>query len=766
MLIRIFLCLKSFICIRLISILLSGLLGYFHAAGQNKPASFVFPVTIHNVEDGLAQSTVYQVFQDKTGLIWVTTGGGLQCFDGNSFLSFDLQEEILKQTPGNPMYVITGSSDGKLIVSTGSSVINFDVPSGRYSLPSGQKTQYPLFLHQFFKNKPLCWMSSDGLYMIGHDRIYPVRLSFVKGECLPGGFSPVNAVKTKNGTILIASEEGLLELKESSSARDTVLDAKWIPSKMPYRHLFTNHQGDAYLLAEGVIYSVGERGILKELINTGIWDGSYLYIDRQNNFWISDIMHKRTYRLTRERMNEIKFVSREGKHIDTIQPAVRSFFEDERGNIWFGTDGNGLLFHTPGQIIFDFSGIGFTRCMAFYNGEIWAGTFKNGLWRLPLDLDKKTRVNPGVLTNKLYFFDLFLDPSERLWALTSHGVYILNKNGSVVYHYQLKTTSGNFLFLPGNKVLLSTYGDLYSCETGDSPGLKYIRKQTQIKEAVFYNNCYWIGNHFGLYRTDTASGLLASMSFQSSDRITHIPVFCIRSFDGIIWAGTEHGIRLFSSSGERLKTPAYLDEMKNEIVYSLIHDTRGRIWFSGNKGAGCIPASRDRVIRFYQINNLQSSEFNFNADLSIRGEMIFFGGIRGINGIETNNIVIENALPTVRLISLNISDSSYTPGIPQGKIQVKLHWSNPQISGRVFTPEYFPPGTVDYSFFLEGYQLQWSNPSNDPSFSYRNLPPGKYRLWARCIDPYKNQGTSRIPYHTGPRARTWGVSRLPRGPGQ
>ncbi len=39
-------------------------------------------ITVYGTEDGLRQSMVSQVFQDHNGLIWMTTGDGLHCFDG------------------------------------------------------------------------------------------------------------------------------------------------------------------------------------------------------------------------------------------------------------------------------------------------------------------------------------------------------------------------------------------------------------------------------------------------------------------------------------------------------------------------------------------------------------------------------------------------------------------------------------------------------------------------------------------------------------
>ena len=129
-----------------------------------------------------------------------------------------------------------------------------------------------------------------------------------------------------------------------------------------------------------------------------------------------------------------------------------------------------------------------------------------------------------------------------------------------------------------------------------------------------------------------------------------------------------------------------------------------------------------------------------NAKLISPAGRIYFGGINGINGLDAGNFTPGMSSPRTELISLSISDSLYTRGIPASNLTLQVHWKNSHLGGTVFTPDYLPAGIARYSFFLEGYDDGWSSPSADDRFSYRNLPPGKYTLWARCIDPYQNQG--------------------------
>jgi signal transduction histidine kinase/ligand-binding sensor domain-containing protein len=724
-------------------ILLCLFLVSFQAVCQDRENIRVLPVTGYNVEEGLGQSTVYQVLQDSRGLIWVASGDGLQYFDGSGFRSFYPGEDLSASSSGNLVNGMIEVVPGQMVLSTVSSVLGFSSSSGSFNLTREMTQQYPLLLSGLFLDKPLCWINSTGLCLVGEHGLEPVHLSFKDGNILPSGFNPVKGVKTGSGNFMMVSENGFLEIIPGDKVKGLNWDAKWIPAASPGNNAACDNNGKLYLLSDGIIYSRDENGMKDEIFNTGIKEAPYFFIDKGNNFWLSDYVHRQVYRISNRKQECIQFITREGKYADTINAAVRSFFEDNNGNLWFGTDGNGLLYYSPGQLYFDMNRTGFTRCLAYFNGEIWAGTFKNGLWRLPIGLGSKIRVNPAVLNDKIYFFDLATDISGRLWAATNLGVFVLGRDGSVVFHQPLNTSSAKFITIPGEKLFLSTYDELYTCNTGSAPGLDFIRKQTQIRDFTGFNGRYWAGNHFGLFVNDLGAGIVESLNFNDDHRLTTLPVYCIRPIDNLIWAGTEHGVALFSSQGEKIPVPQYLRELDHETVYSLIPDSLDRVWFTSNKGAGCIRPGRERIIRFDLRNKLQSSEFNFNAALDIGNNRVFWGGINGINGINTSDFRIKEIDPEVSLISLNVSDSLYSKGIPPEHPGIRIHWGAPHISGKVFTPEYPPSGTPGFSFYLEGYQDSWSKSSASPAFSYRNLPPGEYHLWAKCIDAYQNEGKAK-----------------------
>ena len=121
-------------------------------------------------------------------------------------------------------------------------------------------------------------MSSDGLCLIGNDRLYPVKLDFLAGNSLPAGFNPISAVETKKETFILVSENGYLELRIKYPEQDMVWEAQWIPFISSCQDVRKDKNGVPWLMSEGIIFSCGENGSLEEEFDTGIKESDlFLY---------------------------------------------------------------------------------------------------------------------------------------------------------------------------------------------------------------------------------------------------------------------------------------------------------------------------------------------------------------------------------------------------------------------------------------------------------------------------------------------------------
>ncbi len=716
--------------------------GYFLPAESQEIPAIPLPVTVYNVEQGLGQSTVNQVYQDHRGLIWVATGDGLQHFDGERFSSFTPPPFRPYSSPGNNIRNIAEIAPGTFGLTTRSATLGFDSRAGSFSMLAYRSNENPWLSGEKLGGVTLGWTASDGFFRIREGRTQRLMVRYVAGGAPPAGFFPVGSAGLVAGRVVVAGERGFLALDPPLNNSDTVVKARWVPAPGRCRTLATGPGGRLYLLSDGVIYRVDDGLELTTEFDTQIRECDILFIDRAGSFWYSNNTRKGFFRKRGQVVEEILFVTRAGNRTDTLRPDIRTVFEDRHGNLWFGTDGNGLLFHPRSLVSFDLAQTGFTRCLAFYAGDIWAGTFRNGLWRMKKDLTGAHRVNPAVFTGELSIFDLAGDNGGRLWVITNRGLFVLNRDGTLAARDAFMTLTASFLRLPQGGFMLSAYDRLYTCHTGDRPGITPVREQTHVREFLRWKGSYYTGSEFGLYRTDTTGDILRALSFDPSCRRSQVPVNCILPVDDLLWTGTEKGIIRYDAGGREVPLPAIAGFPDREVVYSLIADGQGRVWFSAAKGVGMIARDLSRVVRFSLLNNLQSTEFNNNADLYTPDGRIYFGGIRGLNSLSTKGFSLDRPVPEVRLLSLTVSDTLYSRGIPADGLRLVPDRKHAHIGGSVFTPDYLAPGSALFSFFLEGYHDGWTPPSTGNTFAFRSLPPGSYSLWARCSDLFGNPGPS------------------------
>lgn len=714
--------------------------GYLNA--QSRIPAEELMVTQYGVEQGLSQSMVSQVMQDQRGLIWMVSGEGLNCFNGEEFRVF----KIPHPTAGiaeNTMREIIGMASDQLLISTTSSIVSFDPQDGKFQRLFQRNGQYPRIFNVRIGRRSLCWIPEGGYCLIEDRNVIPLRLDVSDTRYKPDESFPYHAVKNKNGSVIIECNNGILVFKFVENQADHYVMASWTPLEEGCRGLTADQQGNVYLMDGSKLCRWNEDGTITQLFDTRLSSSDYLYIDRHHNFWISDKIRKKVHYAEGTELKEIIFKTQQGKLTEQVNPSIINIFEDKQGNLWFGTDGDGVLLYTPGLLRFKNAKTGFTRSLTMQNGAIIAGTYGNGLWRLSDDLSVQERIAPHKLPNDLYYMDLSCDNNERIWALTGQGLLVINTEDQVIFRLNVDTKHASFIQINGDTVVLSMNNDLLVIHAGKKPRILNRRTVGPIRSILTTGQNIWLGTPFGLFLS-SFSQRWTDIALDSNNRISTSAVFDLQMRNQQIWVATETGLAIYSMDGKPVELKGTLRELSKEIFYSLSEDHKHRIWFSGNKGIGCCDIPKNKLVYFNQRNNLQSLEFNHNAFLAGPGGMLYFGGINGVNAITPPDFQLERAGPEARLFSLLLSDRNISNGIPAEFLDVELNRNEPHISGKVFSTDYQYTGFQQYSFFLEGWDDQWSSPSLSASFSFRNLPPGDYRLFVKCRDAFQNEGKASL----------------------
>jgi signal transduction histidine kinase/ligand-binding sensor domain-containing protein len=695
-------------------------------------------VTPFTNENGLRQSMVSQVCQDQQGLIWAVTGDGLHYFDGQEFKAFRVPYNDVYNQTDNVMRFLVSSGPGELTLTSNSSLLQFNSTNAKFKIVYRKEGIYPIVLNTTIDKCPLIFIRGLNFCLLKNNRLITLKFVYEQNaESLPE-FVPINSIQSGRNEILITGEQGILVLQLNSRLSDSVFKVKRIP--LPgCRNAAKTSKGKIFVLAGNKIYTWQKDGNLSLYADTKLEGVQNMFVDSKENIWLTDKTANKIYRFTEGSIREINLYTHIGKSAELLKPNIIDIFEDREHNIWFGTDGNGLLLHSPGQVQFQKANIGFVRCLTAFNKNIWAGTFNNGLWELSPDLSKAERIRASHFGNTVYFLDFTADNSGRLWIATRNGLEVVNEKGENLWTYPFQCLHAKFISKGGDSILLVYDNQLLRFKSSVKPVCYRSDKYIAARALLKVNGNYWVGTAYGLYRYSEKLGFNQSLAFLPAEhKLSSIPVYGMLFHDGLIWIASGNGVSCYNQDGTAHKLSGCFNELKNDVIYSILADDLGRFWITGNNGIGCISPAEDRIMFFNSKNNLQSLEFNHNASYSSAGDNLYFGGIQGLNQINPGKFKPDKDPPVVQLISLFVSDTAYSPCIPEPKPEFKLSRLAPHISGKVFSTDYANSGSLLYSYYLEGYQSTWSKPSNNAAFTYRNLPPGDYRLFVKCADTYMN----------------------------
>jgi len=205
---------------------------------------------------------------------------------------------------------------------------------------------------------------------------------------------------------------------------------------------------------------------------------------------------------------------------------------------------------------------------------------------------------------------------------------------------------------------------------------------------------------------------------------------------------TDSGAYEFDPAAQRFVPSATFPELRGIPIKYLKDDSEGNVWFCSGKKVGVArltPGETDRTLIFFpEIEGLNTSGFE-NIYPYDRNN-IYIGSEKGIIHINFEKYTADTHPPVALLSSIKTTgkkDSLIYGGYAVSDIP-KLPPSFDSYQFRYGSPVFGIQNHVTYSYWLEGYDTDWSEWSTETEKHYTNLSNGRYtfKLKAR-----KNSGT-------------------------
>jgi len=304
--------------------------------------------------------------------------------------------------------------------------------------------------------------------------------------------------------------------------------------------------------------------------------------------------------------------------------AIKSLFEDSRGDIWIGTWDKGLYRYSPKQNKFYAYPKMNSRNSAHVvfedqQGNIWVGSWEFGLFKLknPRDMKRVTWQNythhtsdANSLSNNI-IYDISEDSiTQTLWVGTRNGLSIMPlDNPGTFYNYQPRGSSYYMPFTEVSSVMQSRQsfmwvgtvgGGVYRVDTHvpffslvelNFKGID-IPSRSALKIMIDHEGTAWMGvSGYGLVRCNRDGSNLKHYTqipeFAGITSISDVNAIMQRK-NGEIWFGLVDGQILIYKRGQKVRVvhPEKSSFITFPLITSLMEDASGNCWIGTRSGLG------------------------------------------------------------------------------------------------------------------------------------------------------------------------------------
>lgn len=722
------------------------------------------------LEEGVSQSIIRSLFQDRSGFMWIGTEDGLNKYDGYTYTVYrynlDKYDDPYSPTSSN-VECIFEDSGGNLWIGTRGGLNKLDLKTGlfvHYRAGTGNEggLSHNVIRSIAEDDNGQIWIGTEGG---GLDRLDPLSGQFRNFQ-IPGDSRVFSVCKGPRGGIWVGSQRNIVKLDPVTGAVET-------NHEYLCRAMIKDSSGILWIGSTSGLLSVDPSRDVPGLIPVTPDDGldsqiTCLRMDFQGDLWLGTVEGGLLrYRPETGTFRRFRFDASDQGTIS--KDRITSLWVDRSGILWIGTYGGGICkmdprknrilhyHHQPNNpnslshnIVFAIS--------EMPEGVIWLSAYSRGLDRWDRKTGRFTHYrndpdDPDSLSND-YVSAILPHPDGTLWVGTGGYVDRLDPRTGKFRHY-LRGGGG----VEGRRgsstdILLDSDGQLWVCsyglglrrlnpeaqENGDIALYRHIPGDPGSISSRFARTLHedseghiWIGTlGGGLNKFDRKTKTFTHFRFDPHDprSLGHDFVMDVHEDrSGRIWAVTFGGglNKLDKVTGEFTRYTRK-DGLPTNTFYGILEDGDGAFWVSSNVGISRFDPRTGDVRNYNQGDGLQSNEFNGGSFYkSSTGEM-FFGGINGFNLFHPDRLTGNPHAPPVVITAFNGMSEKSASSLPASRIrELTLTHRDYVFSFEFAALDYSVPRKNRYAYKMEGLSDHWYEvPASRRYVSFTTLPPGEY----------------------------------------
>jgi two-component sensor histidine kinase/ligand-binding sensor domain-containing protein len=659
------------------------------------PVTFQAKSYYHWFEDeaALSNNKVTAIEEDHMGRLWVGTENGLNLLQDKSgrFRRFNIEADDTLSLSGNKVNVLFVDLENNLWVGTGSGLSKFKPETEtfkryRQDFEDDNSLSDNDVLSITQGGADVLWIGTrNGLNKLNTS--LGIFSRYYKDTPKPGLLTSniITALLTDyRGDLWVGTPSGLNKfydtVMESTLYRSDGKERNPLPSDF-VRTLMSDRSGMIWIGTQSAgiatlnldapqfssVSFPGSKGFQPEqnqIYSFVEADSSTVYVGTGSGLALFNPVDATSSFLTQTEKGEIA----------NISTAIRSMVIDQRGRLWMGTGGQGLIAYDrltkqttsfkvnpddPTSISSNIINI----IIEGPNGDLWIGTSGGGLCRLPFgETQFETFRFDGSVPNSLKdnnVFSLIFDTEDLLWIGTGNaGLYSFDISKKEFKEYRA--------------------GDINRGELGSNT----------------INDLY-------------------------IDRRGHL------------WIGTAGGgLSLHKPGDSRFITFTQEDGLASDVILGIAGDGPGNLWLSTNGGVSAFNFITQTFRNYNEQDVLGKNTFLPGSHYRDAAGRIYFGGSNGFDyffaeGLKENDFVPPIKITGIQLLEENVGSKQLDLAL-QVSDTLNLSHDHSGFSIEFAALNYKQPEKNQYAYRLVGLFGKWRYTGNRRFATFTNLSPGVY----------------------------------------
>ena len=581
-----------------------------------------------STKEGLSQSSVIDIIQDKDGFLWFGTRDGLNRYDGNSFKTYYHRFENQESLSNNWITSLLQDRQGGIWAGTRNGLNYYDSKKDKFLRFKQSKEGYNLGKQEIWdminEDSTHIWVATNsGLYLLNVETKETERLIHENdNENSLNSNSVRGLLKIGEEYLWISTDKGInrYNLKnkkfEHFEYPETNLEDLRLSNRIS---LFQDTKGDIWLGFENglAIFDLNSRAFKfrqKTIITS---DVRSIDEDNEGHLWVGT--YDGLYKV--DLKNEVvrKFEHDEADDTSLSHNSVYRILKDTKGDLWIGTWAGGVNLLSLSSNAFHKLTAGYDNTKLNYGvvssivdtpDNLWVGTEGGGL----NIYDKKNKTfsyhthqvsNPNSLGNNN--IKAMIKDSRGMFWIGTHGggLYILDPKKKPYEFKKHQSISWNNTSVIDNRItslLEDSQGNIWIGTDGGEVTLYEYKKRSFTKVddnksllgssiLVFSkttdSDSLLIGSEKGLVKISTSTKEMNAIHFYGTakDPNIQITVSSLYSEGNMIWIGTRgNGLYAYDTLTNKSTVYNTANGLSNDVVYAILPDRNNHLWVSTNKG--------------------------------------------------------------------------------------------------------------------------------------------------------------------------------------